>query len=187
MRLKYYVRGVGVGIIITTLVLIIAFAFKSPSVSDEDIIKRATELGMVMQEKEPVEQENKEEIDNTEDTDLSESVDDTEKNAADKFLENIESEKTENESEADGSTEVVTYVPFTVSPGQSSNSVSENLYKAGLVDNADDFNSYLNELGIDDLIQSGTFYVSSNSTYDDIAAALVTKQDKRMTTPPKGE
>jgi len=42
MKRKYYMRGLGFGIVITTLVL--SFVY-SPEMSDEEIIKRAEELG----------------------------------------------------------------------------------------------------------------------------------------------
>lgn len=50
MKLKYYLRGLGIGIIITTLVLMIAFSGHKEELSDEEIVKRAQALGMVMME-----------------------------------------------------------------------------------------------------------------------------------------
>ncbi len=83
-------------------------------------------------------------------------------------------------------TKVENYIPFTISAGQTSSIVSTNLYKAGLVDDSDKFNKYLNSLGVDSLIQGGTFYVSDQSSYDDIVAVLVTKQENRTNlNPPK--
>ena len=49
MKLKYYLRGVGIGLIVATLILMIASALHSnKDMSDEEIIARAEELGMVM-------------------------------------------------------------------------------------------------------------------------------------------
>ena len=50
MKLKYYLRGLGIGIIVTTIVLTISNATGGKSMSDEDVIKRAEALGMVMEE-----------------------------------------------------------------------------------------------------------------------------------------
>jgi hypothetical protein len=47
MKRKYYLRGLGIGILITSLVFIIA---GPKELSDEDIIKRAEELGYVKEE-----------------------------------------------------------------------------------------------------------------------------------------
>lgn len=56
MKIKYYLRGLGVGIVITTLILLIVFNTTGKNISDEEIISRAKELGMVMEEadEEPV-------------------------------------------------------------------------------------------------------------------------------------
>ncbi len=48
MRLKYYLRGLGIGIILTTLILTVSRV--NHRLSDQQIINRAMELGMVMKE-----------------------------------------------------------------------------------------------------------------------------------------
>ena len=50
MKLKYYLRGLGIGIIATTLILMIAFSQYKNDISDAEVIKRAEALGMVMKE-----------------------------------------------------------------------------------------------------------------------------------------
>lgn len=50
MKLKYYLRGLGIGIIVTTIILAISFSDKEVEISDAEIIARATILGMVMPE-----------------------------------------------------------------------------------------------------------------------------------------
>ena len=42
MKLKYYLRGLGIGIIVTTILLMIAFALHKPTMSDADIIAKVT-------------------------------------------------------------------------------------------------------------------------------------------------
>lgn len=49
MRFKYYLRGAGIGVIVATLILSVAFLFHD-NISDEEVIRRAMKLGMVMQE-----------------------------------------------------------------------------------------------------------------------------------------
>jgi hypothetical protein len=46
MKLKYYMRGLGIGILITTIVL--SIGGKKEKITDEEIMARAKELGMVM-------------------------------------------------------------------------------------------------------------------------------------------
>ncbi|MDF2589391.1 MAG: hypothetical protein K0S41_3232 [Anaerocolumna sp.] len=51
MKLKYYLRGIGVGILFSTILLSVAFRVSSKSeFSDDEIIKRAEALGMVMKD-----------------------------------------------------------------------------------------------------------------------------------------
>ncbi|MBD5544326.1 MAG: endolytic transglycosylase MltG [Lachnospiraceae bacterium] len=47
MKLKYYLRGLGTGIVVTALILGISLSHGKGSMSDEEIKKRAAELGMV--------------------------------------------------------------------------------------------------------------------------------------------
>lgn len=49
MRFKYYLRGAGIGVIAATLILSIAFLFQN-NISDEEVMRRATKLGMVMED-----------------------------------------------------------------------------------------------------------------------------------------
>jgi hypothetical protein len=50
MKLKYYMRGLGIGILITTIVL--SFNNRIEKLSDKDIMVKARELGMVMKDEE---------------------------------------------------------------------------------------------------------------------------------------
>jgi hypothetical protein len=195
MRLKYYLRGIGIGIILATLLLTISFyfgrdSFAKEKLTDDEIIERATELGMVMPEDEKTsdEADEAEKIDDTKSEDTTEvSEEEVPEGITGEVAEVLESEEASdvdvtNQSED----ETVTYVPFSVHGGESSGTVSNNLYKAGLVDSADDFNEYITSIDLDNMIQAGSFYVKQGSTYDDIVALLVNK-DVRTTTSPKKE
>ena len=48
MKLKYYLRGLGIGILITTIIFIIGIHVNQDQMfSDEEVIRRAKALGMV--------------------------------------------------------------------------------------------------------------------------------------------
>ncbi len=50
MKLKYYLRGIGAGILFATIILSVSYRLSSKAqLSDDEIIKRAEELGMVKQ------------------------------------------------------------------------------------------------------------------------------------------
>lgn len=48
MKLKYYLRGLAVGILVTTIILAISFSQTKKELSDQEVINRAKQLGMVM-------------------------------------------------------------------------------------------------------------------------------------------
>jgi len=52
MKLKTYLRGLGIGIIVTTIVMAIALGGRKEELSDEEIVVRAKRLGMVESTKE---------------------------------------------------------------------------------------------------------------------------------------
>lgn len=51
MKLKYFLRGLGSGVVVTALILSIAHGGNKETMSDQEIIKRAEQLGMVPQER----------------------------------------------------------------------------------------------------------------------------------------
>ncbi|MCR5196903.1 MAG: endolytic transglycosylase MltG [Pseudobutyrivibrio sp.] len=204
MRLKYYLRGLGIGVTLATLLLTISFYFGKDALAkreltDAEIIERATELGMVMKEdakekdktdkksEDPKKDESKAD-DNIEETDKADSTEKSDDPNKEMTLEEaIESETNASDvDKSEASESTVTYVPFTIKAGASSETVATELHKAGLIDSSAGFSEYMNKLGVDDRIQAGTFYVKQDSSYDDIIALLVNKE-ARTTTPPKEE
>ncbi|WP_294237083.1 hypothetical protein [Pseudobutyrivibrio sp.] len=189
MRLKYYIRGLGAGILLATILLSVSFFFgggyKNKELSDEEIIARAEKLGMVMEEKDSKEDTKTDSETSEEDADTVDESSATEEKpeeemTIDEFVEEAEETNAAEQNEDD----TVSYQAFTVKSGESSETIANNLYKQGLVDSSASFNKYLGELGVDNRIQSGTFYVQVGSSYDDIVALLVNKE-ARTTTPPE--
>ncbi|MCR4739656.1 MAG: hypothetical protein K5886_05260 [Lachnospiraceae bacterium] len=69
MKLGYYLRGLGIGIIVTALLMGFTLSTRTGSMSDEDVKKRAAELGMVEESRLLVQEAgDKETADKTEDT-----------------------------------------------------------------------------------------------------------------------
>ena len=54
MKLKYFLRGLGTGIIFCAIVLFAAYMTNKKQPSDDEIIERAKELGMVMDDSKSV-------------------------------------------------------------------------------------------------------------------------------------
>ncbi len=167
MKLKYYLRGLGIGIIVTTLILTISFNTKR-KMTDEEVINRAKQLGMV-------------EPDNNlfENRTTGESESDKEQPSTDKPTEK-ETEKTtekQTEKETEPVTEAPTeekteaYTEYTlyVDDYTYSESVAAMLYENGIVDDEDAFHDFLANNGYEERIISGEFKLNSNMSYQDIA------------------
>lgn len=200
MKLKYYLRGTGVGIILTAIV----FSIVNPrqELSDDEIIRRATGLGMVMKDEdnpsldklinemkpsaaEAVTTQDSEGTDNV-DTEATvtaapddnmqpEDLEDIdEKNNEDKLAQH----EPENEAVEDFQPEEeieAEEISFTIERGMSSIAVANLLEKIGLVDDADSFNEYIVAQGKAAVIRTGSFSLPKGSSYQEIMDVITKK------------
>lgn len=203
MKLKYYLRGLGIGIIITTIILSIASGKDSKSMSDAEIIARASELGMVMEEKDDglfdagTEETETEEPQNSQTEETRTEVRETETQETEKKeTESREPETEVKETESKNeepqtqepvreaeNTEVEIYT-LVVQKGEVCRNVCEKLAAAGIVDDAEVLRKYLSEKNIADFISVGTYEIPMNASMEDIAAILeagsIEKQQERQ-------
>lgn len=191
MKLKYYLRGLGIGIIVTTLVLMVAFSGKKEKLSDQEIMQRAEQLGMVMADEGQTETGTEENTGTEAQPETEQDVQNTEAGTeenADENTENASEPETEPQTEAaaepaapedttgnvvgEVKQETSSEVAFTVKSGESSDTVAFNLYKAGLVDDATAFNRYMISKGYDSRLRTGDFKIRSGASYDEILKVL---------------
>jgi cell division protein YceG involved in septum cleavage len=64
---------------------------------------------------------------------------------------------------------------FTVKSGMSSRKVAVLLEEVGLIDDAEGFNSYIENSGRASIIRVGTYKMPKGSTYDEIITEITTK------------
>ena len=171
MKLKYYLRGLGIGIPVTAAILTIVYHTKG-SMSDSQIMKRAAQLGMVMA--------------STEDDTLfaqTTQVDTTIEETGTISVEETTTVVETTEAVTEASTEKPTEAPtepaaaeavLTISPGMYSESVSAELVRLGIITNQKEFNSYLVNNGYAECIQTGDFKIKADMSYDEIAR-IITK------------
>jgi len=194
MKLKYYLRGLGVGIVVTAVILTIANHLGN-KMSDEDIIKRAAKLGMVMKEDESLFPPTEPETTTPEPTSPSPAEQET---TAVKPAEQettavkpAEPETTTPEPTTPVPTEPETTTPvpaepqtsgivihtatITVTSGMYSEAVSQKLEEAGIVKNWREFNEYLTSNGYSERLQTGTHSFNSEMGYNEIAEILVSR------------
>lgn len=203
MKLKYYLRGIGIGLIVTTLVMMIAFMLhKDELLSDDEIIERAAALGMVMPEETVTRDtlsDNSGSQPETLDASESEAEDGETDDAVsdDKASDNKAVDDEAGASEEDAQTQeddsdaasgkknksdeteqtVDEQVELSIVGGEYSDIVSQKLYKAGVIEDAEDFNKYLADGGYDNLIQPGTYTISVGADYDTIISIITEQED----------
>lgn len=184
MKLKYYLRGLGVGIVVTAVILTIANHLGN-KMSDEDIIKRAAKLGMVMKEDESLFPPTEPETTTPEPTSPSPAEQET------TAVKPAEPETTTSEPTTPVPTEPETTTPvpaepqtsgvvihtatITVTSGMYSEAVSQRLEEAGIVKNWREFNEYLTSNGYAERLQTGTHSFNSEMDFNEIAEILVSR------------
>ena len=199
MKLRTYLRGLGLGLIVAALVTGVG---SQQTMSDEQIKSRAKELGMMEghtylnQVDAAIETE---ETAETEETTETEETAETEETVETVIVETLESEsRVELESETaaeetkaqetapEAESEPVeesreqpvedTMAPETVTfqihRGDSSVSVAKRLAEAGLVGDAKAFDRYLCQNGYDKKIRTGTYEIQSDSSNEEIAKII---------------
>ena len=187
MKLKYYLRGLGIGILITTIIFIIGIHVNQDQMfSDEEVIRRAKALGMVMDEtdgktineldKDNQKEDSKESKSDNKDK-QEQAKDDQTKN--DQTKADAESEKTQDSDAAAAQKQTVEQVEVSILPGEYSDTISQKLLDAGLIDDKAAFSKYINDTNVDNLIQPGTFTVPKGASYEEVAKILTTKQENR--------
>lgn len=167
MKLKYYLRGLGIGILVTAAILTIVYHTKG-SMSDSQIMKRAAQLGMVMASTE-------EDTLFAQTTQADTTIEETGTISVEETTTVVET----TEAVTEASTEVPTEAPaaeavLTISPGMYSESVSAELVRLGIITNQKEFNSYLVNNGYAERIQTGDFKIKADMSYDEIAR-IITK------------
>lgn len=199
MKFKYFLRGLGVGIIFASIVCLTAYwGNPAAKMSDEDIIRRAKELGLVEKvdkldgllnntteeiDKSVVENETATSENTTEDANAS-----TEANTAaeEKSTESVPkessvteekttNEKTEENTEYNEKTEAdekKETVKITIKKGASSFPVCQMLQEMDMIDDAADFDTYLVENGYASRIRVGEHTLKKGMSYHDIAEAI---------------
>lgn len=197
MKLKYYLRGLGVGIAVTTVFLSVYLAGQN-KLSDEEIISRAKKLGMIESTVlKPASGDNTPEV--TPDTNdmhgedsgiedapvVNPSTDDVpvvEPDADDVPIVAPDGDNVDvTNPDTDTSPQTPTtdqdtdaeYITFTIQRGEASNKVAKRLEELEIVDDAAAFDRFLSTNGYDKRIQTGVHQVPVGASYEEVAASII--------------
>ena len=202
MRLKYYLRGLGLGIIFAVFIMMVGYRNHGSSMSDSQIIEKAKTLGMV-------ETENSSEMktDNKTDNKTDEKIDTSEPDTSTADTSTDEDTQTGTDNiDADNTTDTAaadTTVPadaaatdttasdaagtdaaqpqqnttftITVAGGDTCRMIAERLQTAGIIDDAEKFRVYMGQKGVDQFIADGSHEIPYGASYDDIINILTQK------------
>lgn len=186
MKLKYYLRGVGIGIVFATLVMTVSSFVHKNNISDEYIIKEARKLGMIMKEEQKESEGLWGDTQDVEDTEVlgsedvppetestSEEVSESEKPT--EFEKPTESEKpTETDSQSEKTPDEesdsgnITYATITIVRGDYARQVAEKLYAAGIIEDSEAFRKYMGTHGYAKNIRSGTYNIKKGASFEEI-------------------
>ena len=164
MKLKYYLRGLGIGIVVTALLMGFATRERLP-LTDAEIKARARALGMV-------------ESDSVQLSDIrqpgsTQSDRDTPENQEPEESREPEGSKEPEESQSTNPSEEESYVTIVVNKGYSSDTVSRILAEAGLVEDAGAFDRYLVNAGYATRIRIGTYRILMGTSRERIAQIII--------------
>ena len=203
MKLKYYLRGLGIGMAVTALILGISFSGRqgqeAQTLTDEQIRERASELGMVDSSEltlaalqnsaqpqitmEPEVTEESETMTEPEATAEPETATEPEATAEPEMTtkpETTAEPEMTTKPEATKEPELITapeqsQTTITIKKGSDSGSVSRVLYEAGLVENAKAFDNYLCNNGYSRSINPGIYEIAPGTSEEEIAKIITGK------------
>ena len=201
MRLKYYLRGLGLGIIFAVFIMMVGYHNHGSSMSDSEIIEKAKALGMVETEdssgmKNDKKTDNKTDEKSDKKTDTSEpdttiadtsAAEDTQTGTDNTDADNItgtadadttaSSDVAATDSAASDAAQPQQNTTFTVTvgSGDTCRMIAERLQAAGIIDDAEKFRAYMGQKGVDQFIADGSHEIPYGASYDDIINILTQK------------
>ena len=190
MKLKIFLRGLGVGMTFSAIVMLAC----TSSLSKEFIIEKAKEYGMVMaKDKEADASDTEDNIDKLKDELSSEKPNESKEPQPTKTVapsKEPQPTKTVAPSKEPQPTKTVApskepqstkkpvsgdKVSFTIKRGMASYSAAKVLEQCGLVDSAKSFDSYLCKNKLDGYVKAGTFTATKGMSYAQLAKIITRK------------
>ena len=202
MRLKYYLRGLGLGIIFAVFIMMVGYRNHGSSMSDSEIIEKAKALGMV-----ETEDSSGMKTDNKTDGKTDKKIDSSEPDTSTADTSTAEDTQTGTDNtDADNTTDTAdadttapsdaaatdpaasdaagtdaaqpqqnTTFTITVGGGDTCRMIAERLQTAGIIDDAEKFRVYMGQKGVDQFIADGSHEIPYGASYDDIINILTQK------------
>ncbi|HEY8363418.1 MAG TPA: hypothetical protein VIK77_11155 [Tissierellaceae bacterium] len=176
IKIMYLLLGMGIGFIICSAVNTLFPVIKEAELSENEIIERAKELGMVSL-KESLEILSS--SNNLNNVDISEGKNENSTEISKEEVENI-NEKLDNDNKEKSNgkydEEDIKTVKFAIKWKETLTDVANNLHEMGLIDDVDKFISYAIEKGYSKILRVGEYEIDQNLSYDDILKILTKRK-----------
>jgi len=174
MKLKYYMRGLGIGLCLAAIILSFGRVNdKKENMTDKEIMQRAQELGMIMPD---------DQLHNVLNGLNASGSPSPTKSVAPTAVPTLTPTLTPTlaPTKAPTVTPKPTLPPkvkdvkvsFSIKAGMSSDSVAKILQNIGVVKSAEDFNRYMIDHGKASVIRVGDYSLSKKSSYEDIVKKI---------------
>lgn len=200
MRMRYYLRGLGIGIVVTALLMGFTKGGQKETLTDAEIVERAKSLGMLESSVLSADLGNKEEISvndisevaqqeaqqtepeaETDNPTQTDSEKETETNSStqidsEKEIETDNPEKTKSDAEtvkSDQADSAEKRYVVTIYSGDGSRTVANRLEEMGVIEDAAEFDRYLCQNGYDKRLTTGNHEINAGADEKEIAEALV--------------
>lgn len=178
MKVKYFLRGLGIGILVTTLLLFVgARKNVQESMTDEQIMQRAKQLGMLRKD-EVSDYKMDQNLDNIKETinasaspEPTKKAEVSEKENQEKAEPSVSPEKKPVKKKEEKKKEVQT-ISIKIEPGMVSQSIARYLFQKNVVGSAADFNTYMQEHNVTGKLRAGEFEIPIDATYEEIVEII---------------
>lgn len=191
MRLKYYLRGLGLGIIFTCLMFMLFSNKKADNTDQMDVNQQLETTTETLSSQTSGDDKNDTANDETvsggadvqNNTDAEDDVNAQNnadaQNPADNQAGASDATDTSNQTDdSDITGETGTddvqdeYVTLVIEKGDIARDVAESLYEDGIIDDVESFRKYLGETGVSRTLHAGKYNIKVGSTYEEIVELL---------------
>lgn len=191
MRLKYYLRGLGLGIIFTCLMFMLFSNKKADNTDQMDVNQQLETTTETLSSQTSGDDKNDTANDETvsggadvqNNTDAEDDVNAQNnadaQNPADNQAGASDATDTSNQTDdSDITGETGTddvqdeYVTLVIEKGDIARDVAESLYEEGIIDDVESFRKYLGETGVSRTLHAGEYNIKVGSTYEEIVELL---------------
>lgn len=208
LKLRYFIRGLGIGIVFTAIVMSLSLQasrsriIRENALTKDEIMEKAMGYGMIMdtsddtnseEEKESSQDEqiqddtqSQEKTQDKDDNQDQEETKDKEESQDDKESQDVEEQDDKesqdgdiqsghNGKEDDDSVVSIDYISIKITSGMSATSVGKLLKEKNIIEDSNEFSTYMSEQGYSSKIRTGEYLIPVDATYKKIADIITRK------------